>query len=211
MSITRVYGDSITGNRCIAIKYKGVIDVISIEDLWNSIYVETLHRNDKDVKIPNDLYSIGKNGTWELVNEIIRHKTSKKIYKICQKNGETECTEDHSLITEGFVETKPIDLGNKKILYLEKININNNALEKSNKKIDLYNLLKDFEDRKVAWRKIRGYRWHAEEETIWFGRNDATELKKTRIKRFVRLEPLCKLLGFFVAEGHTSFRNNTAY
>ena len=211
-NLEKRYGDSITGNRCIAIKKNGMIDVVPIEELWEMDDSVTFNRNDKEIKNPSNLLTINKDGKWEKVNEIIRHKSRKKIYRINQKNGETECTEDHSVITEGFVETKPQEIGNKRILYLKKINIEE---IKSGEMIDLYPLLKDFSFLIEFRGEKRLYSWHIDEtstllgdktDTIYFGRK---ELKKTvSIKRFVKKETLCKLLGIFASEGHVSIKND---
>jgi len=89
--------------------------------------VEIIHG--KEVKTPESLYTLSKNGEWQKVKQIIRHKTNKRIFRINQKNGETICTEDHSLITNNYESIKPSNLGNKKIIYLEKIkNVSQNSL-----------------------------------------------------------------------------------
>jgi len=203
LGIEVIYGDSIVGSRCIVIKRDGLIDVLPIEDLWNSCNEEILEINGKDVRILKSVYTLSKNGEWRKVKEIIRHKTNKKIYRINQKNGETICTEDHSLITDNYQKIKPNELKNNKILFLEKIQVE--TINETPEIIDLYPLVKHFKIKSLykGFEKIS--EWKADKDSIWFGwTSKANQLK---INRFCKLSDLCKLLGIYIAEGHSSFNH----
>lgn len=103
--------DSITGDRFIPIiNEKGILEVIKMEDLFNRYKEYIQIRDDKEVieidkkiktlTIDKDQFEKTDKilGKWEYINHIIRHKTDKMIYKLNDKYGETEVTEDHSIM-----------------------------------------------------------------------------------------------------------------
>lgn len=47
---------------------------------------------------------------WVLVKRVIRHKTSKKIYRVTTRSGSVDVTQDHSLLTETGEQIKPVDV-----------------------------------------------------------------------------------------------------
>jgi DNA polymerase delta subunit 1 len=56
-----------------------------------------------------DVYIWTKSG-WSKLIRVVRHKTDKKIYRIKNKNGMVDVTEDHSLLTEDGKQIKPSDV-----------------------------------------------------------------------------------------------------
>jgi intein/homing endonuclease len=106
-----IYGDSVDGKTII----KTDIGEFSIEDLYN-LQNEKSIRRDKEV-IPVDFKSLNwteeKGLYYSKVKNIIRHKTSKKKFKIKAGNKEVIVTEDHSIIVfrdgEKF-EVKPSEI-----------------------------------------------------------------------------------------------------
>ena len=200
LGVEVLYGDSIIGDRCIVIKHDDFVDVIPIEKLWINCKQDTKSINEKEVKFPESIYTLSKDGKWQLIKEIIRHKTNKKIYRVNQKNGETICTEDHSLISEDLEEIKPTEIQNKKILYLEQVPLNNHSTPEI---IDLYPLINHFSFKIDYKNKKKINQWWTEDDYMWFGWTNRKDQKK--IKRFCKLSDLCKLLGIYIADGHSSF------
>jgi len=47
---------------------------------------------------------------WTPVKQVIRHFTTKKIYKITTESGEVKVTQDHSLLTKDLKEIKPVNV-----------------------------------------------------------------------------------------------------
>jgi DNA polymerase I len=199
LGVEVLYGDSIIGDRCIVIKKEDLVDVIPIELFWYNCEKESETINDKEVKSPESIYTLSKDGEWQLIKKIVRHKTNKKIYRVNQKNGETICTEDHSLISEDLEEVKPSEIKNRKILYLEQVPLNNHNTPEI---IDLYPLVKHFSLVNNYKNKEKISRWWTEDDEIWFGWTNRNEQKK--IKRFCKIDDLCKLLGIYIADGHSS-------
>jgi len=200
LGVQVLYGDSIIGSRCVVIKKNGLIDVLPIKNLWDICEEEVIINHGKEVKIPNSVYTLSKDGKWQKIKQIIRHKTKKRIFRINQKNGETICTEDHSLITENYRKIKPTELGNKKILFLNKILVDS---IKTPEVIDLYPLVRKFRFNTHYKGSEKINEWHANKDSLWFG---WTERKnQLKIKRYCQLSDLCKLLGIYIADGHSSF------
>jgi DNA polymerase elongation subunit (family B) len=107
-----VYGDSVTGDTPIMIRYSnGTIDIRPIEDLginWEKTYrsddsIEKEHSSCGNVEVWVD-------GKWSKVRRVIRHETDKKIYRVLTNTGCVDVTEDHSLLTYNGVEIKPSDV-----------------------------------------------------------------------------------------------------
>ncbi len=115
-----IYGDSVHGNSSIHTD----IGTYTIEDLYNK-QNETSIRKDKEV-IPVEFKSLNwteeKGLYYSKVKNIIRHKTSKKKFRIKAGNKEVIVTGDHSIIVfrngEKF-EVKPSEVktGDKVLIY----------------------------------------------------------------------------------------------
>jgi len=107
-----VYGDSVTGDTPVFIRYKQDEYHIPIQDLytlepgkkWN-IY------GDKEYYELNYCESWTESG-WTRIHRIIRHylHSSKKIYRVKLNNGFIDVTDDHSLLTQCGVMIKPTEL-----------------------------------------------------------------------------------------------------
>lgn len=194
-----LYGDSIIGSRCIVIKEKNHIDVIPIEEFWERCEEEIKYVQGKEVKTLQSIFTLSKDGEWRRIKKIIRHKTNKSIYRINQKNGETICTEDHSLITENYEPVKVEDIQNKKILYLESVPFEPKSIDS---RIDLYPLVKHYSFKTEYKNRFKENTWKTDENFIWFGWTERKNQQK--INRFCDLEDLCKLLGIYIADGHSS-------
>lgn len=108
-----VYGDSVTGETPLLVKYKnGTIDVVAIQNLavnWVP-YDRLLKKGNckEQAFVPVEVWCDGK---WALVKRVIRHKTQKRIYRVATTYGNVQVTEDHSLIEKGtFKMLTPMDL-----------------------------------------------------------------------------------------------------
>ncbi|MFO7795013.1 MAG: DNA polymerase domain-containing protein, partial [Promethearchaeia archaeon] len=203
MGVDVLYGDSVIGSRCVVIKENELIDVTPIEEVWHNCSASIQIINGKEIKEPISMYTLSKNGKWQKIKQIIRHKTNKDIYRVNQKNGETICTEDHSLITEDYQPIKLEEIENKKILFLNETPYEPSIL---NETIDLYPLVKHYHYYSQYKGKKKLNKWNADENYIWFGWTNRKDQKK--IHRYCNLSDLCKILGIYIADGHSSIHKS---
>lgn len=212
-----IYGDSVTRERPLALRINGVVHIEPIEALFNSFKQHAYTRAEKEVI---DLSSTGieslsvdpntKKPVFAPINEIIRHKTDKQIFRVNQKHGETRCTEDHSLIIEEdgkFIEKPPGKLHNTELAHLKEI-----PEVHSIQQIDIYAYIKDY----MYIAEYKGRPKHAQvkcdEKHVWFGWTNRKNAVK--MKRFISFpsrdaDALLRLLGMYIAEGSSSTPETT--
>jgi DNA polymerase elongation subunit (family B) len=152
-----IYGDSITGDTPIIIKYpNGLIDIktietISNEDSWTSYegfkISEGINSNRTEKQQSSVNLQVWSNGYWTDIKRIIRHKTLKRLYRINTHIGCLDVTEDHSLLTENCQKIKPTELKvGDKILHgfpnsfnnISKNNISKTIIQDDTDKIPMY-------------------------------------------------------------------------
>jgi DNA polymerase elongation subunit (family B) len=107
-----IYGDSVTGKTPILIRINNrTVSITTIEDLFNTYpdqkKIEGL--DDKEYKIINNVEAWTEKG-WTKIQNVMRHKTTKKIYGVLTNTGYVEVTEDHSLLNSNTEEVTPKDL-----------------------------------------------------------------------------------------------------
>ncbi|MCD6476546.1 MAG: ribonuclease H-like domain-containing protein [Candidatus Aenigmarchaeota archaeon] len=213
-----IYGDSVTKDRFVTIIDNNIVKIKNIEELFQEHKNNLFRRGEKEIVIPERTIKVlsvdpkTKKPVWRKINEIIRHKTSKKIYRVNQKFGETIVTEDHSLITlqnGNFVESKPKEMLNKSMIRVDKIpNV------KQINKIDLYEILKHYSKTTVYKGKKRISCIHKDKNYVWFGWTKRK--KRIKLKRFIyvrskEFESLCRLLGLYISEGSASTIETTKH
>jgi DNA polymerase I len=209
-----VYGDSITEDRFVTVMDdKGQIKVMNIKELFEeSAPIGT--RNGKEIRKPSGLKALSVNPKtlepeWQKIKEVVRHKTSKAIYRVNQKYGETRVTEDHSLLVLDngqLAEVKPTEL--KHMLF----KVESIPRGKNIKKLDLYEELKHFTYKTLYKGKVKIMRIHTDGEYIWFGWTN--QKKPVKLKRTIEVgskefNALCRLLGAYIAEGSSSTKETT--
>jgi hypothetical protein len=98
-----VGGDSVTGDTPLLVKLPdGSVDVQTIETLGSQW---TNYCTDKEQSAVDA--NVWSEQGWTKVVRVIRHETSKQLYRICTHTGFVDVTEDHSLLLENGVEVKP--------------------------------------------------------------------------------------------------------
>jgi DNA polymerase elongation subunit (family B) len=109
-----VYGDSVTGDTPLVLKNPdGLLEIKTIADLgkiWMSyeqFKPEDSNRRFKQQSTVN--YQIMTANGWSAIRRVIRHKTTKKIFRITTKSGSIDVTEDHSLLNQYKQQIKPLD------------------------------------------------------------------------------------------------------
>lgn len=109
-----IYGDSVTSDTPIIYRdSRGDINISTIEKLgniWKSY--EQFKSDDPTLKCKEqsktDVEVWTANG-WKKVKRVIRHKTTKKIYRVLTHTGCVDVTEDHSLLDKNKNQIKPKD------------------------------------------------------------------------------------------------------
>ena len=101
-----VYGDSVTGDTPVLIKFCSLELQIPIQGLFTIESNTWIKDGDKEYYELNYVYSWTELG-WTKVHRIIRHKCSKKVYRVKTLEGHIDVTEDHSLLNEKGVMIKP--------------------------------------------------------------------------------------------------------
>lgn len=96
---TQVYSDtdSCRGHTPLLIKRKGVIDYVQFKDL---IPDDTPIVKDKEYFIPTTPTEIWSDIGWTNIKYIMRHKTTKRLYRVITNTGIVDVTEDHSLLNK---------------------------------------------------------------------------------------------------------------
>jgi DNA polymerase elongation subunit (family B) len=111
-----IYGDSVMPYTPITYKTDEQILVSTFEDIYKDGYwlpyenfkPDDLDRYEKEQYIPNNI-KVWTHKGWAKVNRIIRHKTTKKIYRVATLSGVVDVTEDHSLLDASANIIKPKD------------------------------------------------------------------------------------------------------
>jgi hypothetical protein len=110
-NIEIIYGDSVTSDTPIILKYMDNIIIKRISEIiTDQEYYYQPYRGEKEIiqlQIPFEVWTA--NG-WKILHNIIRHKTNKKIYRVRTKLGFVDVTEDHSLLRQNGQKIKPLDL-----------------------------------------------------------------------------------------------------
>ena len=105
-----IYGDSVTGRTPIIVKYwSEIIQIWEIEKLFEMSTGSIMEQDEKEFKNAKEI-SVWSDKGWTKIHNIIRHKTSKKIYGVFTEDSYVEVTEDHSLIRENGEEITPKQL-----------------------------------------------------------------------------------------------------
>ena len=109
---TVIYGDSVMPYTPITLKRNNKIIITTFEEIegdWKS-YEEfkpfDTNRTDKEQINPIDMEVWTPNG-WSKIKRIIKHKTTKKIYRVLTHTGLVDVTEDHSLLDINGEKIKP--------------------------------------------------------------------------------------------------------
>ena len=122
-----IYGDSVMPNTPVLVKINDEIKMLSVEelgdifismgkqwenyDMFKDTDTEDANRHSKERIILTDLniMSFTNNG-WSPLQQLIRHKCNKAIYRVLTHTGLVDVTEDHSLIMNTGVYIKPNEL-----------------------------------------------------------------------------------------------------
>ena len=101
-----VYGDSVTGDTPLLLRHKGLIIIRTIDSITNDF----IAAGNKEFSQTDGNLEVWSDKGWTSIKNVMRHKTTKKIYKVCTSCGIVDVTEDHSLLDSYGNELKPSDV-----------------------------------------------------------------------------------------------------
>ena len=99
-----IYGDSVAEDTPIIIRKSGVFEVVKISELTQK-YEEY---GDKQSCELNDVEVWSDKG-WTKVHRVIRHKVTKKMYRVWTEDAVVDVTEDHSMLDGSGNPVKPTE------------------------------------------------------------------------------------------------------
>lgn len=120
-----VYGDSVTGDTPVFVKKKdGEFDVVMISDCGERWKVDP---NGKEYScVRQDIESVWTEDGWTHIENVMRHKTKKKIFRVLTHVGCVDVTEDHSLLTLNGEKIKPAEVKQgTELLHTDDFPVNN--------------------------------------------------------------------------------------
>lgn len=101
------YGDSVLGTTPVLTKY-GPIQIQNLGREWTSYPGFLKDGSDKE---QSDIeMSVWTHDGWQIARRVIRHKCSKRIYRVLTHTGVVDVTEDHSLLGTDLTQLKPKDV-----------------------------------------------------------------------------------------------------
>jgi DNA polymerase elongation subunit (family B) len=100
-----VYGDSVTGDTPVVLRSKNNVYTTRIDNL-----VENYTTRQDGKEYANVDFSVWTENGFTKVNQVIRHKCNKKLYRILTHTGVVDATEDHSLLLANKQEISPCDV-----------------------------------------------------------------------------------------------------
>ncbi len=204
-----LYSDSVTGERCIPyLDAKGILHVEPMEDIFTRFERTIIPSGEKQI-IPAPPIRVltmdphTREPKWGVVRELIRHKNTKRIFRVRQKTGETRVTEDHSvMVIDGdgrLVESRPQDVGTRPLVHLRTI-----PEVREFDAIDLLDWLQGYSHTHAYKGRMKTAAFHATQERISFGwtqRSQPITLQRSYVVGSQELMSLCKMLGAYIAEG----------
>lgn len=113
MDTREFYGDSVTGYTPVLLKGSdGTVVLTQFNNVepddvkWIKYPVGTK----EELPLNPNSYQVQTHEGWQNVIRIIRHKTTKKIYRVTTNKGVVDVTEDHSLMTKKLEQMSPMRL-----------------------------------------------------------------------------------------------------
>lgn len=101
------YGDSVLGGTPVLTK-SGPVQIENLGGDWQSypgLLKEGTEKEQSELNIP-----VWTHEGWQVARRVIRHKCSKKIYRVLTHTGLVDVTEDHSLLDLAVNQIKPKDI-----------------------------------------------------------------------------------------------------
>ncbi len=216
LGINVLYSDSITGERCVALLDPvRTLRVMPVEKFFDSQGSFVTRVDGKDEAHPLGWKALSMNPEtgrvqFKEILAVIRHRNTKRIYRVREKWGVTRVTEDHSLLAhseEGLVFAKPTELSGKHVVRVEQLP----KVERI-EGIDVYEWLQHLEYRTMYKGRVKVLKASCDDNWVWFGW--IKRKKYIRVRRHIKVGTpefgsLVELLGAYVSEGSSSTPDTT--
>jgi len=211
LGIEVLYGDSITGERCVALlDPSGTFKIMPIEEFYSSIGGYQTRPDGKEETYPAQWQALSVNPqtgkvAFKPILAVIRHKNRKKIFRVRERWGITRVTEDHSLLARAgtrFVFAKPTALKG-----LETVRVGHLPQLKPVEEIDLYQEIRDIEFFSAYRGREKTSSVKCDKDWVWFGWTNRRA--PIRVKRRLHVGTpeflaLLDLLAAYIPEGSSS-------
>lgn len=99
-----IYGDSVAEDTPLLVKIEGAFEIIQIKDLASD-FVE--YGDKQSCELSNVL--VWSDTGWTKVQRVIRHRVSKKMYRVYTEDSVVDVTEDHSMLKKDGTPVKPTE------------------------------------------------------------------------------------------------------
>lgn len=216
LGIDVLYGDSVTGDRCVTLlDPEGHLRVMPVEKLYESVSEAIARPDGKEEVQAAGWKALSVNPMtgrvdFKPIKAVIRHKNSKRIFRVREKWGETKVTEDHSLLVadnRGSRFASPLSLGDAHMVRAYEV-----PRTAEIELIDVYQVMKHLSYPTLYKGRIRVKGVHADNQWVWFGWTNRKF--RVRVKRYVKVgtpefRALVELLGAYVPEGSSSTPDTT--
>jgi hypothetical protein len=145
LSVRVIYGDSVTEDTPLFLRINGKIQVKYISELVENEddYFQLFDKLEYSFKDKLHIECWTHEG-WKTIKRVIKHETTKDIYRIITDKGSVDITSDHSLLTTGFDQIKPTEYCNKTELLCTSTTILENVNDKENLVSNKYAFLLGF-------------------------------------------------------------------
>jgi DNA polymerase elongation subunit (family B) len=103
-----IYGDSVLGDTPLLLKSQdSMLEIKRIDELF---VTEGSEGTEKEYITPTQELFVWSDVGFTRIKHVMRHRTTKRIYRITTPFGYVDVTEDHSLLLEDGTETRPMDV-----------------------------------------------------------------------------------------------------
>ncbi|MGA2666114.1 MAG: 3'-5' exonuclease, partial [Nitrososphaerales archaeon] len=209
--ISVIYSDSVTSERCVTLlDPEGLLRIEPMGAFFER-FTDLVHRPDgKDEVHPSGWKALALNPTtgdaeWKDVQAAIRHRNTKRVFRVWDKFGSTRVTEDHSLLArEGasIVLARPTELAGRHLLRVPRM-----PETKRIDSVDVFEALRRVKYPVVYEGRTKTLEAKTDGEWVTFLRTDRE--RPVRVKRFISVgtpefRALVELLGAYIAEGSSS-------
>ncbi len=215
--ISVIYSDSVTGERCVTVRDpEGQVRVLPIQNLFDEFEQIVIRPDGKEEVHPVGWKTLAtgiEDGStaWKDIGAVIRHRNTKRIFRVWDKFGSTRVTQDHSLVVSsknGRVLSKPEELAGKHLLRVASMPESGDVT-----RLDLYGLLKDVRYSSVYKGRTKTLEAHCDGEWVWYGWTNRK--KPVKLKRFIEVgtaefKAFVELLGAYIPEGSSSTPDTTS-
>ena len=216
------YCDSISSDRTVVLKSPDDRVVIRpVEKVWESIGADVAATNErgKEFLSPDGWQALamdksGKEG-WFPLKRLIRHRVNKTMWRISNKDGQTEVTRDHGLMMSASSSVTPSEFVEAGANF---VSLHARPSTRVGEQIDLWEFVKDF---RVASRKSGPHggplvRQFVREGgmIVLHGLNGSGPTTLAKFRRYYKpgssdFHALLRVLGAYLSEGSSSIRGLT--